>query len=162
MVVLVGCGSPPEVQPENPSPSPEQAGSRAEGAAIPPHPQAAKHKETEKPPVGRDEMLAIWRSDSVAPERKAEAVNKLFPSGASPAEVQALLGHGVWSRRHGSNYEFSTNGGSLGAVPTGSFLEVSLDYPLPGGCVSVLFDESSGRGGFGRAVYRKTVKAGGH
>jgi hypothetical protein len=160
MVLTAGCQREPQMQSANSHAQASQTlGSAEQQVVASPQAQVPRKEGPERSPGGPGGLLSIWHSGNATPDQKVEAANKLLLPGTSAKEVEQLLGHGVWSRRHGVHYEFYTNNGKLEGTPAGSFQEVSLDYPFSDGSVSLLFDDSSGDRKFVRAVFRKTVVA---
>ena len=90
--------------------------------------------------VDRRSALTTWNSPNSNPQERTEAVNKLIPSGTDKAEVERILG------KKGTLVHFHS-------INT-SHAEDSLEYPVPGGAISLLLRPASqGRLSFVKAVF---------
>jgi hypothetical protein len=89
----------------------------------------------------RQRYLHVWESPRATLEERVAAVTNLVASGASDAEVQAILGRGHWCHYEGP--PLGRDG--LLAYPPSQTHESMLEYRVHGGTICLSFSQANGK-----------------
>jgi hypothetical protein len=103
---------------------------------------AAKQTQTD---AMEKKLMSVWRSPKSTPQERAEALNKWLSPETSIESAISLLGdNGLLSRDHGPSTVFSSGKNGVVAHQGGYYEKFWLEYKMPGGSVSLSFDNQGG------------------